>query len=368
MAIPEAAIRAAAEFADGAVHRVETLGRGLINDTYLVTGAARRLVLQRINARVFPDPPAVMANLRVLSDHARRLPVDESGWRLPDIIPARSGTDFHRDGAGDYWRALSFIDGTRSLDRLADDAQAEQAGRALGRFHALASGLAPESLLDTLPGFHIAPAYLAQFDGMAARPRSGPDSAALREALDFVAARRAMAGALEEAKARGELKTRVIHGDPKLDNVLFDEAGRRAVSLIDLDTVKPGLIHYDLGDCLRSCCNRRGEQATEAPVFDLGACRAILRGYAAEAGGFLSAADWDYLYAAIRLLPFELGLRFLTDHLAGDQYFKVAWPGQNLARARVQFGLVASVEGLEREILAMIEAIKAGSRRPPSSP
>lgn len=368
MTSPAAAVRAAAEFAEGTVHRVEPLGRGLINDTYLASDGARRFVLQRINGRVFPDPPAVMANLRALSDHARRGPVDPSGWRLPEIIPTRSGDDFYRDGQGGYWRSLSFIDGTCSLDRLADEPQAEQVGRALGRFHAVANGLDTDALLDTLPGFHIAPAYLAQFDAVAARPRSAPDSAALREALDFVATRRAMAGVLEDAKARGELKTRVIHGDPKLDNVLFDESGRRAVSLIDLDTVKPGLIHYDLGDCLRSCCNRRGEQAAEAPVFDLDVCRAILRGYAAEARDFLSAADWDYLYAAIRLLPFELGLRFLTDHLAGDVYFKVEWPGQNLARARVQFGLMASVEGLEREILAMVEAVKAGSRLPPSSP
>lgn len=357
MPIPAAAARAAAQFADGDLLRVETLGRGLINDTYLVSGAARRFVLQRINARVFPDPPAVMANLRALSDHARRGPVDPSGWRLPEIIPTRGGADFHQDGTGDYWRALSFIDGTRSLDSLANETQAEQVGRALGRFHALASGLDPDSLLDTLPGFHIAPAYLARFDEMAARPRSKPDSVELLAALDFVAARRAVAGVLEEAKARGELKPRVIHGDPKLDNVLFDESGRRAVSLIDLDTVKPGLIHYDLGDCLRSCCNRRGEQATEAPVFDLDICRAILRGYAAEARGFLSAADWDYLYAAIRLLPFELGLRFLTDHLAGDVYFKAEWPGQNLVRARVQFGLAESVERLEEGIRGVIQAL-----------
>ncbi|MGZ8217501.1 phosphotransferase enzyme family protein [Methylomagnum sp.] len=366
MPIPETAIRAAAEFADGVVLRVEPLGRGLINDTYLVSDAARRFVLQRINARVFPDPPAVMANLRALSDHARRRPVDPSGWRLPDIIPTRAGGDFHRDGAGDYWRSLSFIDGTRGLDRLANEGQAEQVGRALGRFHALANGLNPGALRDTLPGFHIAPAYLARFDAIATRPRRAPDSAELRAALDFVETRRAMVGVLEDAKARDELKLRVIHGDPKLDNVLFDQSGRRAVSLIDLDTVKPGLIHYDLGDCLRSCCNRRGEQAAEAPVFDLEVCRAILWGYAAEASGFLSAADWDYLYAAIRLLPFELGLRFLTDHLAGDVYFKVDWPGQNLARARVQFGLVVSVEGLEKAIWALVRKTAGGLSAPPN--
>jgi Ser/Thr protein kinase RdoA (MazF antagonist) len=363
MPILEAAARAAAEFAGGPVLRIEPLGRGLINDTFLASAESFRFVLQRINHRVFPEPAAVMANLRALSDHIQRLPAGArtGGWRLPGIIPTRAGEDVHRDGEGGCWRALSYIEGARSLARLADSVQAEQVGHALGRFHALASGLAPDSLHDTLPGFHIAPAYLARFDEAATRPRPEKDSAELREALDFVEARRSIIDVLEEAKRQGKLKLRVIHGDPKLDNVLFDDATGRAVSLIDLDTVKPGLIHYDLGDCLRSCCNRAGEHGGCADAgFDLDLCRTILKGYMAEARGFLTAADREYLYDAIRLLPFELGLRFLTDHLAGDVYFKVDRPGQNLHRARVQFRLAESVERQEGDIRGIIEALKRG--------
>ena len=353
MRISETAARAAAEFAMGEIFRIEPLGRGLVNDTFLVAVACRRFVLQRINPRVFPEPAAVMANLRILSDHARRLPADPGGWRLPEIIPTRAGGDFHRDEAGGYWRALGFIEGARSLAALADSAQAEEVGRALGRFHLLAAGMAPSALHDTLPGFHIAPDYLARFDEIAARPRREPDPTELREALEFVEARRAGVGVLEEAKRRGKLKLRVIHGDPKLDNILFDESTGRAVSLIDLDTVKPGLIHYDLGDCLRSCCNRVGENGRE-PGFDLDLCRAILGGYLAETYRLFTADDLEYLYEAIRLLPFELGLRFLTDHLAGDVYFKVEGPGQNLHRAWVQFRLAESVERQKPAILEML--------------
>lgn len=351
------AFHAVRQFIDEPGIAVSLLGRGLINDTYLVSAAACRFVLQRINHQVFPDPPAVMANLRVLSDHVRRHRTDPAacGWRLPEIIPTLAGEDFYRDEAGGYWRSLSFIEGARGLPALENEFQAEQVGQALGRFHALAGGLPTGALRDILPGFHIAPAYLARFDQAAALAGPEADAAELREALEFVDARRAGIGVLEEAKARGELRMRVIHGDPKLDNVLFDETTGRAASLIDLDTVKPGLIHYDLGDCLRSCCNRAGESADGAEArFDLEVCRAILRGYWAEARGFLTEADRHYLYDAIRLLPFELGLRFLTDHLAGDVYFKVEARGQNLRRARVQFRLAESVEGQRGAILGIL--------------
>lgn len=353
MPIAQAAARAAEEFAVAGILRVEPLGRGLINDTFLVSAIASRFVLQCINSRVFPDPVAVMANLRTLSEHTRRLPPHAAGFRLPEIVPARTGLDFHRDGQGRVWRALTYIEGTRNLTTLENLGQAEQVGRTLGRFHALGSGLAPEALHDTLPGFHIIPDYLARFDAVLARPGTGPDSPELSEALAFVEARRARAGLLEAARKSGALRLRVIHGDPKLDNILFDIATGAAVSLIDLDTVKPGLIHYDIGDCLRSCCNCARATGGEA-TFDIGLCRAILRGYLEEAEEFLTAADRAYLYEAIHLLPFELGLRFLTDHLEGDVYFKVDTPGQNLRRARAQFRLAESVERQEAAIRAVL--------------
>ncbi len=333
------------------------LGRGLINDTYRVTTAVSSWVLQRINRQVFSDPVAVMANLRRVTDHARRVRkgCPESGWRLPEVIPTRAGQDIYRDDQGEYWRAITYIEATHSLSAITQPEQAEQVGRALGWFHGLVGELAAESLHDTLPGFHVTPGYLAGFDTVVAKGGHGLDAPGLADAMHFVESHRSRAAVLEEARAKGHLKPRVIHGDPKLDNVLFDSASGQAVSLIDLDTVKPGLLHYDLGDCFRSCCNRVSETAEPGEaIFDVDTFRAVWRGYLREAAPILTQDDLDYLYDAIRLLPFELGLRFLADHLAGNTYFKIQAPGQNLVRALGQFRLSASVEAHERTIRRVI--------------
>ena len=357
----ESAHQAACQFLPPAArHDLVPLGRGLINDTYLVSAGTNRWVLQRINRQVFPDPLAVMRNLRRVTDHASqvRRGCSESHWRLPEIIPTRAGEDVYRDGRGDYWRALTFIDQTCGLPKINQPEQAEQVGRALGWFHGLVGALPAETLHDTLPGFHVTPGYLMEFDRVSAERRLNADEVGLAAALTFVESHRAGADVLELARARGQLRLHVIHGDPKLDNVLFDVHSGQAVSLIDLDTVKPGLLHYDLGDCFRSCCNRVSELAgPEEAVFDVEIFRAVLRGYLREARSILNRDDLDYLYDAIRLLPFELGLRFLTDHLAGDVYFKVQTPGQNLMKALGQFRLAASVEAQEVEIRRVLAAL-----------
>jgi Ser/Thr protein kinase RdoA (MazF antagonist) len=182
------------------------------------------------------------------------------------------------------------------------------------------------------------------------------EPAAERHCKEFVAERRVWATVLEDAKAQGELILRPIHGDPKVNNIMIDNETHEAVSIIDLDTVKPGLVHYDIGDCLRSCCNREGEETEnlEAVEFDTGLCKAILQGYLSVANGFLSKNDYDYLYDAIRLISFELGLRFFTDHLEGNVYFRALDREHNLRRALVQFKLTESIEDQESEIRAII--------------
>ena len=184
----------------------------------------------------------------------------------------------------------------------------------------------------------------------------------LRFCLDFANARGGIVDTLESARRAGRLPVRVIHGDPKLDNLLFDESGRQVVALIDLDTAQPGLVHYDLGDCLRSACNPAGESPKDPREahFDLDLCRAILKGYLDETRGFLTSEELHLLPVAARLIPFELGLRFLTDHLNGDRYFKVAYRGHNLLRAATQFRLTASIEdNLDRLAILVGELARA---------
>jgi Ser/Thr protein kinase RdoA (MazF antagonist) len=345
----------------GGIVDVKPYGSGLINDTYLVTlsaGKLPRAILQRINQRVFPTPVLIMKNLRTLLDYIYQQQADKPlalrDLRMPIIYLTRDGKDYYLDGEGRVWRALSFIEETRCSDVITSLGQAEEVGFALGRFHALVKDLDPRCLHDILPGFHITPHYLERFT-VVAQTKVTAVTPELRFCFAFIEARRQQASVLEEAKHHG-LSLRPIHGDPKLNNILFDEKSDLAVSIVDLDTVKPGLVHYDLGDCLRSCCNQAGECPTNIATvhFDLDLCRAILKGYFAETRNFLNKLDCTLVYEAIRLIPFELGLRFLTDHLEGNKYFKVNAAEQNLYRAMTQFQLTASIEQNESRIKRLV--------------
>ena len=166
---------------------------------------------------------------------------------------------------------------------------------------------------------------------------------------------------LEKARRQKRLRVRIIHGDPKINNIMVDRITRRAVSMIDLDTVMPGLVHYDIGDCLRSCCNTIGEESSDfsAVRFDLNRCEALLGGYTAAAHGCLTGLDFDFLFDAIRLIPFELGLRFYTDFLEGNVYFRAGHPDQNLERAVLQFRLVQSIEEQEKRLRTIIKEYRS---------
>jgi len=330
---------------------IEPLGKGLINDTFRLAAGSGRYVLQRVNAQVFPRPEQIMANLDVLAAHA----AGAEGLRVPALIRARDGRSFLRTDAGEVWRLMELIPDAVNLPRIEISSQAQEVGAALGRFHRLTRDLAPERLGLSLPGFHQTPNYLARHLAVRreASTGEGPEIQGLFGCID---ARRGLAGVLERALAAGRIRLRVIHGDPKLDNILFHREDGRALALIDLDTVQPGLIQHDIGDCLRSCCNRRGESTDGAGGvrFDLDLCADILAAYGAETRDFLEEGDIEVLYDSIRLMPFELGLRFLTDHLEGDRYFRVSHRGENLRKAGIQFALLEDIEDHEREIRAII--------------
>ncbi|MFZ0408645.1 MAG: aminoglycoside phosphotransferase family protein [Cyanobium sp.] len=352
----------------GPVLDVSPLGAGNVNDTYRLRvrrqdGQVEQLVLQRINTRVFPRPELVLANMLRLGQHVQA----EAGavlagrrWEVPRPLAVRDQPDrcwLERDGA--VWRTITFVEGCRSCEVLEDRRQARELGRGLGTFHALISDLPVAELADTLKGFHITPAYLLQFE-RALRTTNVRLSPQAAHCIAFIRARERLACVLEDAKAAGRLQLRPIHGDPKLNNVLFDQTTGEAIALVDLDTIKPGLVHYDIGDCLRSGCNRLGEETADwrSVHFDLELCEAILEGYLGQARAFLADADYDYLYEAIRLIAFELGLRFFTDHLGGNFYFRTDRPGHNLQRALVQFRLTESIETQEGAIRAIVERLR----------
>jgi Ser/Thr protein kinase RdoA (MazF antagonist) len=257
-----------------------------------------------------------------------------------------------------FWRAISCVADAIGYDKVLGLGHAREAGRALGLFHRLLSDLRPETLHDTLPGFHNTPGYLQHYDAIGAG-HNLQQSATVRFCAEYIESKRHRASVLEDAVSSGKLQLRIMHGDPKLSNILIDNNTDKAVAIIDLDTVKPGLIHYDIGDCLRSCCNPLGEETVDHDrvAFDIELGRSILSGYFAEAGPFLTNHDIEYIYDSAYLFAFELGLRFLTDYLAGNVYFKADHREHNLSRALVQFGLAASIEKQEGAIRGMIDEL-----------
>jgi Ser/Thr protein kinase RdoA (MazF antagonist) len=344
---------------------VREFGNGNINDTYLVSMDVedwehtedKHFVLQRINTQVFKQPRLIMQNMRTFTEHMRRRAREEGHrWVMPRVISACDGQDFYVDPEGNFWRAISYVHGTQSFETIKDLELAREVGYALGAFQYLISDLAVDKLADTLEGFHITPRYLQNFD-QAFSHNGHKSSAEVKYCLKFVEGRREFANVLEDAREQGKLRLRPVHGDPKVNNVMIEETTGRAISLVDLDTVKPGLIHYDIGDCMRSGCNPLGEETEnwEAVHFDPEIGAAILEGYLTQARNFLTPADYEYLFDSIRLLAFELGVRFFADYLSGNVYFKVKHPGHNLQRALVQFKLTESIEAHEADIRHIIQ-------------
>lgn len=346
----------------GHVTEVREFGNGNINDTYLVTtdlNEESHFVLQRINTQVFRQPKLIMQNMRVFTEHMRRRAREEGHhWEMPRVLNVQDGQDYYVDAEDNFWRAISYVRGAQSFDTITSLDHAREVGHALGTFQHLISDLPIEMLSDTLEGFHITPRYLQNFDHTFSQ-NGFKTNLEVRHCLDFVSARRDWAHVLEKARQRGKLPLRPVHGDPKVNNVMIEETTGRAISLVDLDTVKPGLIHYDIGDCMRSGCNPLGEETEqwEAVHFQPEIGEAILTGYLTQARHFLTEADYEYLFDSIRLLSFELGIRFFTDYLAGNVYFKVKHAEHNLQRALVQFKLTESIEAHEADIRNIIQSV-----------
>jgi len=353
----------------GSVCSVAPLGNGNVNDTYLVRTQGEPAVLQRLNTRVFNQPQLVLQNLQVLGEHIQqKLEGSErhsllSGrrWQLPQLVRTLDQQQtWHCCEAGEIWRTITYVPDADCVDVVEGPAQARELGIGLGLFHQLISDLPPAALADTLEGFHITPLYLEGYHKALVNTEQQPSEAS-EQCITFIREREQLCDLLERAKERGELPVRPIHGDPKINNVLLDRQTGQAVALIDLDTVKPGLVHYDIGDCLRSCCNRLGEETLEfdAVRFDLELAEAILEGYLGVAGSFLSESELRYIPDAARLISFELGLRFFSDYLCGSTYFKADRPRHNLERALVQFALTASIEAQLPALRQLVERLAA---------
>ncbi len=354
----------------GRLVSLQPFGNGNINDTFLAiyrnTFTETQVILQRVNRNVFPDPQAIMVNMHEVTKHCHeKLEADAAAgrddrvWQMPRIIKAKDSSDYVTDENGDVWRVITRIMSAHAFDVAQGPEHALECGAALGHFHYLISDMDPSTIRDPLPGFHITGGYLDSYD-KTLETQGAKDlltsSMEAKRMAKFIEERRSLALCLETAEKNGELAKRMFHGDPKVNNIMIDDVTGKGTAMIDLDTVSPGLVHVDFGDALRSICNPAGEEETNLAkvVFDEDLATAFCKGYMREAGSFLTDADRAYLYDSIRLLPFELGLRFFQDYLAGNVYFKTSKPEQNLNRARVQFRLCESIEARERSIRGVL--------------
>lgn len=356
---------------DGEVEHVEKFGSGNINDTYrsiLRQPSELAYIHQKISQAVFPWPDKVMENIVRVTTHIREKMRQEhpSDRRTTlELIPTKEGHLWYIDSAGEYWRTMAFISNAVTYDTVQNLTHAYEAGKILGNFQKSVVDIPPEHLHDTLPGFHHTPVYYDQFlhtlETVHANPaiasrKQEPDSA---ELIKIIRGHESLVSLLMEPYQAGTLCDRVVHNDPKINNILLDEHTYQGVCIIDLDTVKSGLIHFDYGDCLRSAANPAGEEARDIRQvhFDVNIFEQITKGYLEEARAFLSEADIAYLIDSIKVIAFELGMRFFTDYLKGDVYFKVSEPKQNLNRAKVQLTLLKDIEAKETEIRRIMKRL-----------
>ena len=345
---------------EGEFLEAQPFGSGHINDTYRVrfySGDKSHFhILQRINRNIFKNPDALMLNIQRVTAHlsAQVANQPDRERRVLRLIPTCTGKAWHVDEVGDYWRAYYYISNARTYDTVENTDQAFQAARAFGRFQDLLATLPSPRLHDTIPDFHNTPkryeALLAAISSDTANRAAlvGPE-------IKFALAHQGITNTLIEAR----LPERVTHNDTKFNNVMLDDATGQGICVVDLDTVMPGLAPCDFGDMVRTTTSptEEDEQDLSKVTMQFPMFEALVRGYLSSAGGFLSKDERKLLAFSGKLITFEIGIRFLTDHLSGDTYFKIHREGHNLDRCRTQFKLLQSIEMQEDRMERLVESL-----------
>lgn len=355
----------------GEITAITPVPGGHINATYRVDvrgagGKTRVFLLQRLNAAVFRRPDLVMENVARVTRHVT-LAAQAAGRTSPlaPLVLTDHGADWLADPTGGVWRMFVFVVGSVVRERAQSPTDCEAAGRAFGGLLVLLARWEGAPLHETIPAFHDTRARLAQL-AAAVRSDVAGRVAGVRAELESVTAARRLADVLPPLLATGDVPVRVTHNDAKLANVLLDARIGAPVCVVDLDTVMPGSALYDFGDLVRSTVSPTAEDDVDLsrvavnPEF----FAALARGYLAAAGTVLTSRERELLVFAGQLLTFEQAVRFLTDHLAGDVYYRISRPGQNLDRARTQLALLRSLidrEAALHEIIARLASPAAAS-------
>ncbi len=342
-------------------------GFGHINDTYaarfrLGNGDMRRYIIQRINHNVFKRPDFVMHNIERVTRHMRDRIISVNGDPMRETITLVSTIDdktYCKSPSGEYWRAHHFIEGARAYQKADNPELYYHAARAFGRFLNLVNDLPSNQLHETIPDFHHTPKrFLAFTAALEEDPRNRAH--AVKSEIDFTLTRAGETTVLTDLVASGEMPERITHNDTKFDNVMIDNVTGEGICVIDLDTVMGGLAVFDFGDSVRTGASTGAEDEpdTSKISFDLGIFDRLAHGFLEETHEFLTPTEVDHLAFGAKLITFEQGIRFLTDYLNGDVYYKTHRPEHNLDRCRTQFKLVSEMEASEDQMTNVIEAYR----------
>lgn len=336
---------------------IEKFGKGHINDTYIVKSDDDNqpgYLLQRINQMVFNDVPALMNNILLVTDHLkaklRRIPGADPETEVLTVIKTKDRFPYYQDYHGNYWRMYVYLKNTKALDFVANNEQAQQCGKAVGRFQSMLADFDSSCLHETIPNFHNIALRLSQCH-TALENNQATRKHLVAEEIRFISERIQQMCAILTLIKEEHLPLRVTHNDTKFNNILLDERDT-AQCIVDLDTVMPGYVAHDFGDAVRTLINTTDEDegdlskiALNMPIFE-----AFTKGYLTESAEWLTEGEIKSLCLSVPLFPYMQGVRFLTDYLQGDTYYKTLFPGHNLQRARAQFQLLRKLEGLYERI------------------
>ncbi len=329
-------------------------GSGHINDTYRIVlergegVPAEILILQRMNTEIFTEPILLMENIANVTGHLKKKIAENGGdpkRETLSIVYAQDGKPYYVDEAENFWRCYPFIADTISLDRAETTEDFYQSAVAFGNFQRLLSDFPAEQLHETIPHFHDTKARFEVFKKAVAEDICGR-AAGVKEEIEFILAREDVANVFGDMQAKGELPLRVTHNDTKLNNVLMDSKTRKGLCVIDLDTVMPGLAMNDFGDSIRFGASTADEDEPDLSKVscDMGLFEVYTKGFIEGCGGKLTEKEIELLPMGAKVMTYECGMRFFTDYLQGDTYFKIHREGQNLDRCRTQLKLVADME------------------------
>jgi serine/threonine protein kinase len=326
----------------------EELASGHINDTYLIeTSNNQSFVLQRINQGVFKDVPGLINNKVAISEHIQgklsHLLKGERNRKVLTFITTKTGAPFYFGKSGGYWNMMVYINDSVTFETVNNEEVAYEGGKLIGDFLNLTSDFDASQLTEVIPKFHDMSFRFSQFED-SLKVASNERLTQAKKYTDMVWSLKDEMHIIQHLKESGDIKLRVTHNDTKISNFLFD-TNNKGLCVIDTDTVMPGVVHYDFGDAIRTICNTAAEDEKNLDLvnFNLAYYKAYVKGFLKEMSSSLSPTELKYLPLGAKTMIFITALRFLTDFLNGDIYYKTAYPEHNLDRAKNQFKLIESL-------------------------